>query len=144
MKLFTVGYESRSLDELIDILREHGIDLLADIRAVPHSRRREFSKKTLSRVLPGDGIEYLHIGSLGSPKELRDKVKADGNYDYFFSRYEEFLGSQDASLRTLSALIRKKVVCLLCYERDVDKCHRRAVAERMAKMAGRDIDIIHL
>jgi uncharacterized protein (DUF488 family) len=38
MRLFTIGYEKRGIDDFINILRENEIEVLVDIRAVPHSR----------------------------------------------------------------------------------------------------------
>jgi uncharacterized protein (DUF488 family) len=143
-RLYTIGYENRDLDEFIDILIENGIDLLADIRAIPYSRRREFSKKALTSRLAITKIEYAHFGSLGSPKELRDKVRADNDYGYFFMEYDKYLRTQDAALAGLLELIREKKVCLMCYEMDADRCHRRAVAERIKQISRDAVDISNL
>ncbi len=144
MKLFTIGYEKRDTDEFFEALSKNRIAVLADIRAVPYSRRKEFSKKQLAAKLAEARIEYIHLVDLGGPKELRDKVRADDDYDYFFDKYREYLEEQAEALKTLLDLATQKTVCLLCYERDVNRCHRRAVAAELRKMADGAFEILHL
>lgn len=144
MKLFTIGYEKRDTDEFFEVLSKNEIAVLADIRAVAYSRRKEFSKTALAAKLTELGIEYVHLRDLGGPKELRDKVRADDDYDYFFDKYRKYLKEQADALKTLLNLATRKTVCLLCYERDVNRCHRRAVAEELSKMADRAFEILHL
>ncbi len=144
MKLFTIGYEKRDTDEFFEALSKNRIAILADIRAVPYSRRKEFSKKQLAAKLAEAGIEYIHLVDLGGPKELRDKVRADDDYDYFFDKYREYLEEQAEALKTLLDLATQKTVCLLCYEKDVNRCHRQAVAEELSKMADGVFEILNL
>lgn len=144
MKLFTIGYEKRDTDEFFEVLSKNRIAVLADIRAVPYSRRKEFSKKQLAAKLAEAGIEYIHLADLGGPKELRDKVRADDDYEYFFDKYQIYLEKQADALKTLLDLATQKAVCLLCYERDVNRCHRRTVAEELSKMAAGAFEILHL
>jgi len=91
MKLFTVGYEKRGVDDFINVLRENEIEMLVDIRAVPYSRNSSYTKKNLEKSLSENGIAYLLKKELGSPKDLRDKVRSDGDYDRFFVEYDKFL-----------------------------------------------------
>jgi uncharacterized protein (DUF488 family) len=144
MKLFTIGYEKRDTDGFFKLLSKNGIDVLFDIRAIPYSRRKDFCKKALAGKLAEMGIEYVHLRELGGPKELRDKVRKDGDYDYFFEQYEKYLEQQAEALETLLDLARRKTACLLCYERDVNQCHRRAVAEELCKMADGVFEVLHL
>jgi uncharacterized protein (DUF488 family) len=144
MTLFTIGYEKRTLAEFLDILAENGISAVVDIRAIPYSRRKDLCKKALAEKLTEIGIEYVHLGRLGSPKELRDKVRNDGDYDYFFKEYQRYLDEQTETLKALLDLAGRKTVCLLCYERDVNQCHRRAVADKLSKMADGESEILHI
>lgn len=144
MKLFTIGYEKRDTDEFFELLSKNRIDILADIRAVSFSRRKEFSKTALAGKLAEMGIEYVHIRELGGPKDLRDKVRKDGDYDYFFEQYAKYLDQQAEALEILLDLAGRKSVCLLCYERDVNQCHRRSVAEKLSRMANKAFEILHL
>lgn len=144
MRLFTIGYEQRRPDEFFRALRESGVEVLADIRAIAFSRRKEFSKTALSQKLREMGIEYVHLRELGGPKDLRDKVKADGDYEDFFKKYKRHLDKQNEGLEKLLDLATKKRVCLLCYERDVNRCHRRAVAQRILDTSDKKLRLSHI
>ena len=54
--LFTIGYEGRALDELIAELQAHRIDRVIDVRELPLSRRRGFSKTPLREALAAHDI----------------------------------------------------------------------------------------
>ena len=73
--LFTIGYERRSPDELVRVLGDAGVTLLADVRELPNSRRRGFSKNALAAALGEAGILYAHERALGNPKPYRDAWK---------------------------------------------------------------------
>ena len=65
MGLFTVGHSTRSLDELVDLLRAHDVALLGDVRTVPASRRvPHFGRAVLAQELPERGVEYQHLPAL--------------------------------------------------------------------------------
>ena len=143
MKIFTIGYEKRGIGEFIRILRDNNINMLVDIRAVPHSRNKNYAKKNLEKSLRENGIEYLLIRELGSPEDIRNRVKADGDYNYFFKEYDRFLEDKKDHLAELANIAQSKNICLLCYEMNIDRCHRRTVALRLAE-TGDGLDIIHL
>jgi hypothetical protein len=75
-QLFTVGYEGRSVDELLDELRAAGVERLVDVRELPLSQRRGFSKTALGDALREAGILYVHVKALGNPKPNRERYWA--------------------------------------------------------------------
>jgi uncharacterized protein (DUF488 family) len=71
------------------LLRHASIDVLIDVRDVPLSRKKGFSKNGLAQILADADIEYVHLKGLGDPKDGRDAARA-GEYDLFqkiFSRH---------------------------------------------------------
>jgi uncharacterized protein (DUF488 family) len=70
-KLFSVGYESLTLNQFIVKLTDNKIPLLVDVRLTPLSRKKGFSKNLLSKELANFDINYLHMPKLGNPKENR-------------------------------------------------------------------------
>jgi uncharacterized protein (DUF488 family) len=142
--LFTLGYQKREVAELIGILQQNGIKAVADLRAAPYSRKKGFSKKALAAELEKNDIEYYHFGELGSPKELRDKVRADNDYAYFFKAFGKFLNDKRDPLKSLCDLAISKPTCLICFERDINECHRKVVAERLDKIHRGEFKITHL
>jgi uncharacterized protein (DUF488 family) len=142
--LFTIGYEHATADAVLAELARARIGLVVDVRAVASSRRPGFSKRQLAAALDEGGIAYLHLRGLGTPKEGRLAARS-GDLDALFRIYEAHLATPQAreELDELAALIRTgRRLCLLCYERDPDHCHRKRIAALMAERAA--VAIEHL
>ena len=136
MTLFTIGYEGRAADELPDSVAAAGVTTLIDVRDLPLSRKRGFSKTALAEHLADSGVEYVHERRLGNPKPLRDYVKSGGDWGWFANTFRERLTGADEALDAVLAIIESgEVVCLLCYEADASHCHRSLVAEALAERA---------
>lgn len=133
--IYTIGYEGAVLDEFLTTLRQAGITLLFDIREIPISRRKGFSKSALKQAVESVNIHYLHEKRLGSPKSIRDQLHRDQDYIAFFKRFDGYLATQIDLLRTLADQLPGKVA-LMCYESDPQTCHRRAVAFALSELTG--------
>ena len=130
-RLFTIGYEQTPARAVLDELEQAGVKLLVDVRAVASSRRAGFSKNQLAAGLDERGITYLHLRGLGTPKEGRLAARS-GKFDLLHRIYSAHLKTPQAreEMDELSALVTKSgPVCILCYERDHQHCHRRWIAE---------------
>jgi len=141
INLYTIGYQGMSIELFLEMLRVNKIELIIDIREKPFSRNRDFSRKNLINHLTGSNIEYIHLKQLGSPQKLRDQVRSDHDYDNFFKQYADYLNSQSETLTYLYNLMIDKTVCLLCFEKDPQTCHRKIVAEKLAEKTGDSIRI---
>jgi uncharacterized protein (DUF488 family) len=129
--LFTIGYEQARADAVIRELKTAKVELLVDVRAVSSSRRPGFSKRQLAAGLDEEGIGYLHLRGLGTPKEGRLAARS-GDMKSLWRIFEKHLKTPQAKeeLDELTALVESgRRVCLLCYERDVNHCHRHRIAE---------------
>jgi uncharacterized protein (DUF488 family) len=135
-KLFTIGYEGAKLDDFVETLRAAKIDVLLDIREIPVSRRRGFSKTALGEAVEALGIAYRHERQLGSPKAIRHRLREDGDYARFFREFERYLAQQWGLLEALAQELKGNVA-LMCYEKDHTDCHRRSVAEALAELLGK-------
>lgn len=131
--LLTIGYEKSSIEDFIETLKIAGVDVLVDIREVPVSRKKGFSKKQLSMRLSETGILYLHMKDLGDPKKGRDAAKK-GDLITFRRVFEEHLKNTRAqqALEEIIDMAAESSVCLLCFERDHRCCHRDMVARELA------------
>jgi uncharacterized protein (DUF488 family) len=137
-KLFTIGYEQTPSKAVLDELESAGVKLLVDVRAVTSSRRPGFSKNQLSAGLDERGIAYVHLKGLGTPKEGRLAARG-GQYDELHRIFAKHLKTPQAreEMDELSALVKKAgPVCLLCYERNHEHCHRRFLAEIIEERDG--------
>jgi uncharacterized protein (DUF488 family) len=86
-RLYTIGYESSGLDDTLRRLTEAGVETLVDVRELPQSRLRGFSKSALAAALGAKGIEYQHAPALGSPRELRHALRESGDFVAFTRGY---------------------------------------------------------
>ena len=143
-KLFTIGYEKAKPDAVLGELKRAKVKLLVDTRAVAASRRPGFSKTALAASLDDVGIGYLHLQKLGTPDEGRQAARA-GKLDTLWRIYAKHLKTPDtiAAMDELVAIVKSgQSVCLLCYERDPEQCHRRRIAQIMSERTG--VGINHL
>jgi len=130
--LYTIGYEGANLGDFLATLREMGVTTLLDVRELPISRRKGFSKAAIGEALGAVGIAYKHERDLGSPRDVRHRLRKTGDMEAFLAEYEAHLAQQTSLLDTLAATLRGNVV-LMCYERDSRYCHRRLVARELGR-----------
>jgi uncharacterized protein (DUF488 family) len=131
--LFTVGYEGRQLGELIAMLQASKVRLVIDIRELPLSRRRGFSKTPLGTALREVGIEYVHLRAAGNPYR-RDKDSI--SRPQLLARYARHLRAADDVVTLVADTARGRRAALLCYEADPRECHRSLLAPRVAAQLG--------
>ncbi|MBW1814399.1 MAG: DUF488 domain-containing protein [Deltaproteobacteria bacterium] len=145
MDIYTIGYEGIDQKSFMTLLKRYKIDVVADVRQMPLSRKKGFSKNSLRESLSKNNIEYLGYPSLGAPKEMRDKLKVTGNYSNFFKKYRESLYSKGQQINELFGIIKAgKRTAFLCFEHDPDNCHRMVLAEKIKELSGNGFKINHL
>ncbi|WP_293222303.1 DUF488 family protein [Ottowia sp.] len=134
-QLMTIGYEGSSIEDFIATLKQAEVTLLLDVREIPISRRKGFSKKALAQHAEAAGIEYRHERDLGSPRHIRHQLHTDGDYAIYFKSFTDYLKSQKPLLKKLASDLDGAVV-LVCYERDPTTCHRSVVARQLENLTG--------
>jgi uncharacterized protein (DUF488 family) len=140
--VYTVGYEKRTVDDLVRDLRAAGVRTLVDVRELPLSRRRGFSKTKLREALEAGAIAYRHMRPLGNPKPYRELYWA-GKVEAGAAAYREHLhGVSGEALRELAGDLDDDM-CLLCVEHDHAVCHRAVIVDAlMALRPG--LNVTHL
>jgi uncharacterized protein (DUF488 family) len=128
----TVGYQGATVDSFLRTLRDAGVELLVDVRAVASSRRPGFAKSALAANLAGAGIDYLHLRDLGTPAPGRAAARA-GRHAEMRRIYRAHLRTEAAraALDGLADIVRSRRTCLLCFEADATQCHRALVADAL-------------
>lgn len=142
--LFTLGYQGHSIATFLELLLAHGITTVIDVRERPYSRKPDFSKKRLAAHLAAEGITYIHLVELGTPKPIRDEVRRSKDYKAFFAVVTPLVEAQDEALQAALTRARAETCALLCYEGPVAECHRLAVAEALLRRAAGSLDVTHL
>lgn len=136
--VFTIGYQESTAEAVQETLRAAGVGLLVDVRAVAASRRPGFSKRQLAAGVATAGIDYRHLRALGTPPDGRLAAR-QGRYTDMRRIFEAHLATDAArrELDELAELVRSgPPLCLLCFERHADHCHRKIVGERLAERLG--------
>ena len=125
MRVFTIGYERATVDEVIAALKGAGVERVIDVRQLPLSRRPGFSKSSLAAALAEVGIDYVHLKALGTPKPGRDAAKK-GDRATLEAVYAGQLQLPEAQVEAarMRALAAEKPSVLLCFEREPTMCHR--------------------
>ncbi len=130
--IVSVGYEGRTVEELVRALEQCQVEVLVDVRLTPLSRKKGLSKTALSATLTKAGIQYRHEPQLGNPKDNRDAFRQ--GLKSARTRYEAHLSNgAEATFDATIALAHESRIALLCFERDHSTCHRSSILERAQK-----------
>jgi uncharacterized protein (DUF488 family) len=131
--LYTIGHSTRSLDELISVLKAHDIKTLIDIRAFPVSRRLpHFNRESLEVALSGAGIGYLWMPALGGyRKKIRDDSPNTGLRNASFRNYADYMLTPpfEAAIAELVRTGEQAPTAYMCAERMWFQCHRMLVSD---------------
>ena len=144
MKLYTIGFTQKSAEDFFSRLRSHGVKCLIDIRIHPDGQLSGFPRKAdlpffLNEL--ADGCEYRYLPDLAPTAELLKAYRESGGWDLYVERFESLMDK-----RGIPAALQPTdfdEACLLCSEDKPDQCHRRLVAERLARNWA-NVEIIHL
>lgn len=130
--IWTIGYEQARVDDVTAALRDAGVEVLADIRYLPLSRRPGFSKSALAAAAREVGIDYRHIKPLGTPADGRAAARR-GDHAELARIYAGQLELPEAlaAMAELRDLASDKRVALLCYEREASECHRSLLIDAL-------------
>lgn len=141
--LYTIGYEGLDAARFVQELKDRDIHILVDVREMPLSRKKGFSKNGLAASVLAEGIEYRHLRELGAPRDVRHRLKETGDWNEYCMGYQSHLEGRDAVLESLAELAQSADICLMCFEADYRECHRSLITE---KLSARSLvsEVIHL
>jgi uncharacterized protein (DUF488 family) len=130
--IFTIGYEQATQAAVVAALHDAGVEVLADVRYLPLSRRPGLSKSSLRAAVEEAGMAYRHLRDLGTPADGRAAARR-GDHAELARVYGGQLELPEAlkQMAELRALAEERRVCLLCYERDAAACHRALLFEAL-------------
>ncbi len=139
--LYTIGHSNHPLDHFLDLLQQHGIEVVVDVRSYPRTRYvPHFNLESLQKGLEKRGVCYVMMGTELGGRPGRKEYYDENGY-VLYDRLSEtplFL----AGIRALRALIPKHIVALMCTEEDPNQCHRRLLISRVLARDGLDIEHI--
>lgn len=136
--VISVGYERRSVDDLMKRLRAEGVKTLLDVRELPLSRRKGFSKTALREVLESNGIAYVHVREAGNPYR---HLAADP--ERCLALYAKHVDRHPEVVRRVAGMLNGTPTAMLCFEREHSHCHRSVLLDAIAK-AGFSVSVTKL
>jgi uncharacterized protein (DUF488 family) len=142
--LFTIGHSTRSIEELLEILRSFEITLLVDVRTVPKSRHNpQFNRETLPASLEAAGIAYRHEPALGGLRKPRPDSRNTAWQNASFRGYADHMESAEfeTALRALLETVESERVVVMCAESVPWRCHRSLISDAVV---ARGVEVRHL
>jgi uncharacterized protein (DUF488 family) len=116
-----------------------------DVRQNPVSRKKGFSRSSLSAFLAANDVDYIHESELGVPLRLRKQLKSgEQELAGYFAGFREYLTSCGVALDRVYELAVEKRCCLICVEHLPEECHRSIVAEAVEARNGHKLKVQHL
>lgn len=130
--LLSIGYEGRTVDELVHELTARQVAVLVDVRLTPISRKPGLSKTALASALTRAGIRYEHLPALGNPRANRAGF-ANPNDEEPRARFRQLLDTPAAAdaARHLTTIAEHALIAVMCFERDERTCHRHLVLDHI-------------
>jgi len=127
--IYTIGHSNHSIDQFIDLLMQHGIESLVDVRRFPSSRRLpHFNRPNLAEAVAEHGIEYHWLESLGRhrKKGLADSPNCGWKDESFRNYGNHMLGDEfRAGIDRLLEIAENTCVAIMCAEKSFHDCHRK-------------------
>lgn len=144
--LYTIGYEGISLEEYLNKLIINDIKVLCDVRRNPVSMKYGFSKSQLEKACVGVGIKYIHMPELGIESDKRQVLNTQSDYDKLFItyRHEVLTQTTDIQEKLLGLLMDNRRIALTCFEANICQCHRKHLAEAIARLPGFSYELRHI
>ncbi|MCE9605676.1 MAG: DUF488 domain-containing protein [Planctomycetia bacterium] len=133
-QLYTIGHSTHPIERFLALLTEHGIEVLADIRRFPGSRKYpQFNQENLPDALAQAGIEYRWFEVLGGRrrKPIGGPSENVGLRNESFRNYADYMETAEfqAGAQQLLSIAERKPTAYMCAEGLFWQCHRRLVSD---------------
>src|SRR5438552_170865 len=141
LTIWTVGHSNRTIEDFITLLRSHHLELVADVRRFPGSRRYpHFNLEALSPSLKEQGIELVHFPELGGRRNPKPDSPNSAWRNEGFRGYADYMETEEfqRGIERLLSEAAKRPAALMCAEALWWQCHRSMIADYL-KAAGAQV-----
>ena len=142
--LYTIGHSNREIAEFIDLLKNHEIEVLIDVRKLPGSAKYpHFNQEALSRSLSSVDIRYIHSPELGGRRKQNKDSKNTIWKNSSFQAYADYMETSEFlnGIATLLAHAKEKRVAIMCSEAVWWRCHRALIADYLKSIG---VEVYHI
>jgi uncharacterized protein (DUF488 family) len=132
--VYTIGHSTRSLEEMVGMLRAHGVKRVVDVRTIPRSRHNpQFNRESLSKSLHNRRLNYRHMKALGGLRRPRRDSINTGWRNASFRGFADYMQTEAfaKALTRLVKLAQQKPTAILCAEAVPWRCHRSLIADAL-------------
>ena len=141
-RIYTIGHSTRELHELVALLRENGVTRLADIRRFPGSRRYpHFSRESLQKSLPENGITYVHFEDLGGRRKPLGDSPNTALHNEQFRAYADYMATSEFQRAVDRLLDSDQTTAYMCAEAVPWRCHRNLLSDELVR---RGLEVVHI
>jgi len=132
---YTIGHGRREVGEFVELLREVGVTLVADVRTMPRSRANpQYNEDALPQALKPFGIAYAHMADLGGlrgrQKLVAPEINAFWENESFHNYADYAMGERfSEALAHLRGRGRTQRCAIMCAETLWWRCHRRIITD---------------
>lgn len=130
--IYTIGHSTHTFDEFMNMLQSFNIEVVADIRSLPGSRKfPQFNKENLETSLENNGIKYLHLSDLGGRRKVKKDSKNNRWRHKAFKGYADYMETREfeAATENLEQIAMKQTIAIMCSEAVWWRCHRSMVSD---------------
>jgi uncharacterized protein (DUF488 family) len=145
LTIWTIGHSTRTIEDFIDLLRAHQIEVLVDVRHFPGSRKfPHFNQGALSDALGAAGIRYEHLVELGGRRPVHRDSHNLAWRNASFRGYADYMETQPFrdGIERLLKTARTKATAIMCSEAVWWRCHRSMIADYLKAMGVRVLHIL--
>lgn len=131
-KIWTIGHSTHPFGEFVEMLQSFEIELVADVRSFPGSRKfPQFNKEILAETLPANGIAYTHFRDLGGRRKVRPDSPNTVWRHPAFRGYADYMetGEFETGMEELQQIALEKRVAYMCSEAVWWRCHRSMISD---------------
>jgi hypothetical protein len=142
--ILTIGHSTHPIEQFVELLRQHEVEELVDIRTIPRSRHNpQFNSEALAKAVRREGIDYAHIKELGGLRHARSDSINTGWRNASFRGYADYMqtGEFDEAVGQLLQMCAEKRCAVMCAEAVPWRCHRSLLADALV---ARGIAVEHI
>jgi len=143
--VYTIGHSTHTIEEFIALLKEHGIEHLADVRSIPKSRHvPQFNSDVFGPALAQAGIGYTHLKALGGRRYSRKSSINSGWRNASFRGYADYMGTPEFAegLGELMRIAKAQRTAIMCAEAVPWRCHRSMIGDALLVRGWKVLDIV--
>lgn len=151
LTIYTIGHSNVPANKIVALLRQHGIQVLVDVRSSPYSKYvPQFNREMFQSVLEREGLEYKFAGEYlgGRPKDpscYKNGQIPNGHADFLhLVDYPAVMTREwyQKGIQRLLEIAIGKPTAIMCSEEDPARCHRQHLISQT--LLARGIEVLHI